>query len=43
MKNLNLVSLFCSYDLRSDYVAYWTQTYSRLPAVRTVEEEEKEM
>ncbi|XP_042372606.1 bile salt-activated lipase-like [Plectropomus leopardus] len=31
-----------SYDLRSEYVAYWTQTYSSLPSVRRAEEEEEE-
>ncbi|XP_070759783.1 bile salt-activated lipase-like [Enoplosus armatus] len=29
-----------SYDLRSDYVAYWTKTYSSLPSVRREEEED---
>ncbi|XP_069001426.1 bile salt-activated lipase-like [Embiotoca jacksoni] len=29
------------YDMRSDYVSYWSQTYSRLPAVRMAEEEEE--
>ncbi|XP_033474800.1 bile salt-activated lipase-like [Epinephelus lanceolatus] len=29
-----------SYDLRSEYVTYWTQTYSRLPSVRRAGEEE---
>ncbi|XP_068167236.1 bile salt-activated lipase-like [Antennarius striatus] len=27
------------YDLRSEYVTYWTDTYSRLPSVRREEEE----
>ncbi|XP_036000166.1 bile salt-activated lipase [Fundulus heteroclitus] len=30
-----------SYDLRSFYVKYWTQTYSQLPAAERMEEEEK--
>ncbi|KAM6930374.1 bile salt-activated lipase-like [Xenentodon cancila] len=30
-----------SYDLRSFYVNYWTQTYSKLPAAKTEEEEDK--
>nr|XP_046242074.1 bile salt-activated lipase-like [Scatophagus argus] len=28
------------YDLRSDYVVYWTQTYSRLPSVRAEDKTE---
>ncbi|XP_028269869.1 bile salt-activated lipase-like isoform X2 [Parambassis ranga] len=31
-----------SYDLRSDYVSYWTQVYSKLPAARTGEKEDEE-
>ncbi|XP_034398467.1 bile salt-activated lipase-like [Cyclopterus lumpus] len=31
-----------SYDLRSEYISYWTKTYSSLPAVRREEEEEEE-
>ncbi|XP_035515024.1 bile salt-activated lipase-like [Morone saxatilis] len=29
-----------SYDLRSDYVTYWTKTYSSLPTIKREEEEE---
>ncbi|KAG7214290.1 hypothetical protein INR49_021210 [Caranx melampygus] len=30
-----------SYDLRSDYVTYWTQTYSSLPSIKREEEEDE--
>uniref|UniRef100_A0A3P8UAX4 Carboxylic ester hydrolase n=1 Tax=Amphiprion percula TaxID=161767 RepID=A0A3P8UAX4_AMPPE len=33
--NSKMTKSSVSYDLRSDYVNYWTQTYSRLPAART--------
>ncbi|XP_023147261.1 bile salt-activated lipase-like [Amphiprion ocellaris] len=35
--NSKMTKSSVSYDLRSDYVNYWTQTYSRLPAARTHE------
>lgn len=35
-----LVFHLFSYDLRSYYVNYWTETYSRLPSVRREEEED---
>ncbi|GLD70156.1 bile salt-activated lipase-like protein [Lates japonicus] len=30
-----------SYDLRSDYVTYWTETYSSLPTIKREEEDER--
>ncbi|XP_051807198.1 bile salt-activated lipase-like [Acanthochromis polyacanthus] len=35
--NSKMTKSSVSYDLRSEYVNYWTQTYSRLPAARTQE------
>ncbi|XP_047448502.1 bile salt-activated lipase-like [Mugil cephalus] len=41
--NHQMTKYSVNYDLRSEYVSYWSRTYSSLPTVRTVEEEEKEV